>query len=116
VIFCESGTNRRTVLRGRVLAYSGQRCRPALEEVNTVRKAISFLTGFLVGALAGGAAGLLLAPHGGAELQKRIQARFEELAEEGRKAAAARQAELEAQLEAFKRGEAVTIEATPESP
>jgi hypothetical protein len=40
---------------------------------------------------------------------------LEELAEEGRKAAAARQAELEAQLEAFKSGEAVTIEAAPKS-
>ena len=80
-----------------------------------MRKAISFLAGFLIGALVGGAAGLLLAPYGGTELQERIRVRFDELAEEGRKAAAARQAELEAQLEAFKSGEAVTIEATPNS-
>jgi gas vesicle protein len=79
----------------------------------TVRKLFSFLAGFFVGALVGGAAGLLLAPQGGTELQERIRARFEELAEEGRKAATARQAELEAQLEAFKSGEAVTIEGTP---
>jgi gas vesicle protein len=86
-----------------------------LEEVKTVRRVISFLAGFLVGVLAGGAAGLLLAPYGGTELQERIQVRFEELVEEGRKAATARQAELEAQLETFKSGEAVTIEATPSS-
>ncbi|MGD9002380.1 MAG: hypothetical protein PVF04_06920, partial [Anaerolineae bacterium] len=66
-------------------------------------------------ALFGGAAGLLLAPSGGTELQERVRSRLEELAEEGRKAAAARQAELEAQLEAFKSGEAVTIEAAPKS-
>jgi gas vesicle protein len=76
---------------------------------------MNFLAGFFVGALFGGAAGLLLAPSGGTELQERVRSRLEELAEEGRKAAAARQAELEAQLEAFKSGEAVTIEATPKS-
>jgi gas vesicle protein len=80
-----------------------------------VRKVTDFLAGFLLGAVVGGAVGLLLAPYGGTELQQRIQVRFEELVEEGRKAATARQAELEAQLEAFKSGEAVTIEATPES-
>jgi gas vesicle protein len=74
---------------------------------------INFLAGFLVGAVVGGAAGLLLAPSGGTELQERIQSRLEGLAEEGRKAATARQAELAAQLEAFSSGEAVTIEATP---
>ena len=80
-----------------------------------MRKVINFLAGFLVGAVVGGATGLLLAPYGGTELQQRIQLRFEEVLEEGRKAATARQAELETQLEAFKSGEAVTIEATPKS-
>jgi gas vesicle protein len=93
-----------------------ERCRQALEEVETVRKVMSFLAGFFVGGLVGGAAGLLLAPSGGTELQERIRGRFEDLAEEGRRAASARQAELEAQLEAFKSGEAVTIEAKQESP
>jgi hypothetical protein len=36
------------------------------------------------------------------------------LIEEGKRAAAARRAELEAQLDAFKRGTPVTIETTPE--
>jgi gas vesicle protein len=80
-----------------------------------VRKVVNFLAGFFVGALFGGAAGLLFAPYGGTELQERIRGRIEELAKEGRRAAAARQAELEAQLEAFKSGEALTIEATPKS-
>jgi len=77
-----------------------------------VRKIINFLGGFLVGGLTGAAVGLLLAPYGGAELQDRLRARLDGLMEEGRDAAAARQAELEAQLEAFKRGESLTIEST----
>jgi gas vesicle protein len=80
-----------------------------------VRKAINFLAGFLVGALVGGAAGLLLAPYGGTELKERVQNRFDELLEEGHRAAAARRAEMEAQLEAFKRDEPVTILEDPRS-
>jgi hypothetical protein len=99
---------------GRVLAFFRQsRGRCALEEVKTVRKVINFLAGFLVGAVAGGAAGILLAPYGGTELREQVQLRFEALVQEGQKAATARRAELEAQLEAFKTGEALTIEATP---
>ena len=79
-----------------------------------MRRAISFLTGFLVGTLVGGVAGLLLTPSGGSELQGQIKARLEGLIEEGRKAAAARRSELEAQLEAFKSGEAVSEQATSE--
>lgn len=73
-------------------------------------KAINFLAGFLVGASIGAAAGLLLAPYGGDELQEHIRHRVDELMEEGRKAAAARQAELEKQLEAFRSGQPVTID------
>jgi gas vesicle protein len=83
-----------------------------LEEVNTVRKVVNFLAGFFVGALTGAAVGLLLAPHRGSELQERIRARIDELVEEGQKAAAARRAELENQLEAFKSGESLTVEST----
>jgi len=75
-----------------------------------VRKIVNFLAGFFLGGLIGAAAGLLLAPYRGTELQKQIRLRVDELMEEGRKAAEARQAELERQLEAFRTGEAVTIE------
>jgi len=75
-----------------------------------VRKVINFLAGFFIGGLVGGAAGLLLAPYQGAELQEQIRHRLDVLVEEGRKAAQARQAELEEQLEAFRTGESVTIE------
>jgi gas vesicle protein len=75
-----------------------------------VRKVINFLAGFFVGAVTGAVVGLLLTPQSGSELQERIRARFDELMEEGEKAAAARRAELENQLEAFKTGESLTIE------
>lgn len=75
-----------------------------------MRKVVNFLAGFFVGGLVGGAVGLLLAPYRGAELQDRIRKRVDELMEEGQKAAAARRAELENQLEAFRSGESVTIE------
>lgn len=78
-----------------------------------MRKVLNFLAGFFFGGVIGAGAGLLLAPYGGTELQDRIRARVDELIEEGRKAAADRQAELEAQLEAFKRGESLVSERAP---
>ena len=79
-----------------------------------MRKAISFLAGLLAGAVVGAAAAILLAPYSGPELQERARTRLEALIDEGKRAAAARRAELEAQLEAFKRGAPVTIETAPE--
>ena len=79
-----------------------------------MRKIISFLAGLLAGAVVGAAAAILLAPYSGSELQERVRTRVQALMEEGKRAAAARRAELEVQLEAFKRGTPVTIETTPE--
>jgi gas vesicle protein len=79
-----------------------------------MRKIISFLAGMLAGAVVGAAAAILLAPYSGPELQGQVRTRVQALMEEGKRAAAARRAELEAQLEAFKRGTPVTIETTPE--
>lgn len=81
-----------------------------------MRKGFLFLAGLLAGAVVGSAAAILLAPYSGAELQERMRTRVQELIEEGRRAAAARRAELGAQLDAFKRGTSVTIEATSEQP
>jgi len=81
-----------------------------------MQKVINFLVGLFTGAVVGATVALLLAPDAGSELQKRMRARVEGLIEEGRRAADARQAELEAQLEAFKRGAPVTIETTSEQP
>lgn len=81
-----------------------------------MRRFISFLVGLLVGAVVGAATAVLLAPYSGPELQERVRARVQGLIEEGRRAAAARRAELETQLEAFKRGTPVTIETASEQP
>jgi gas vesicle protein len=77
-----------------------------------MRKAISFLVGLFAGAVVGAVAAILLAPYSGSELQERARARVQGLVEEGKRAAAARRAELEAQLESFKRGTPVAVKAT----
>jgi len=81
-----------------------------------MRKLVSFLAGLLAGAAAGAVAAILLAPYSGPELQERLRTRAQGMIEEGKRAAAARRAELEAQLEAFKRGTPVTIETASEQP
>lgn len=81
-----------------------------------MRRTISFLAGLFAGAVVGAAAAMLLAPYSGSELQERMRTRVQELIEEGKQAAAVRRAELEAQLEAFKRGTPVTLETAPEQP
>lgn len=75
-----------------------------------MRKAFIFLIGILSGAVVGAAVALLLTPYSGTALQERLRSLTNELIEEGKRAAAARRAELEAQLEAFKRGTPVVIE------
>ena len=79
-----------------------------------MRKFASFLVGLLAGAMVGAVAAILLAPYSGSEIQGQIRTRVQGLVDEGKRAAAARRAELEAQLEAFKRGTPVTLETTPE--
>jgi gas vesicle protein len=75
-----------------------------------MRKLIGFLAGLLCGALVGAVLGILLAPYGGAELRERIRTWAQTLIEKGQEAAAARRAELEAQLEAFKQGRPVVLQ------
>ncbi|MCP4529549.1 MAG: YtxH domain-containing protein [Aestuariibacter sp.] len=82
-----------------------------------MRKWISFLIGALSGAMVGAAIAILLAPRSGQELQGQMRARVQGLIEEGRlAAAAARRAELEAQLDAFKRGAPVVVETVGKQP
>jgi gas vesicle protein len=82
-----------------------------------MRKTFFLIVGILAGAAVGAAAAILLAPYSGKELQGRIRTRAQELIEEGRQATAARRAELQAQLESFKRGTPVTIsESAPDQP
>ena len=75
-----------------------------------MRKTIGFLVGLLSGAIVGAAIAILLAPQSGQEMQAQMRARVQGLIEEGKRAAAARRTELEAQLEAFKRGAPVVVE------
>jgi gas vesicle protein len=82
-----------------------------------MRKTFYLIMGMLAGAAVGAAAAILLAPYSGKEMQKRIRTRAQELIDEGKRAATARRAELQAQLEGFKRGTPVTIsEGAPEQP
>lgn len=81
-----------------------------------MRKIIGFLVGLLAGAVVGAAAAILLAPYSGLELREQMRTRVQGLIEEGKRAAVARRAEMEAQFDAFKRGTPVTIETTPEQP
>jgi gas vesicle protein len=75
-----------------------------------MRKFMSFLAGVLCGALVGAVTAILLAPYSGVELQERIRAQVEDLVEKGRQAAMVKRTELEAQLDAFKRGESVVLQ------
>jgi len=81
-----------------------------------MRKGFIFLAGLVSGAVVGVAAAVLLAPYSGTELQQRTRTRLQDLIEEGRRAATARRIELEAQLEAFKRGIPLPIESASEEP
>lgn len=64
---------------------------------------LRFLVGLIVGALVGAALALLLTPQSGEEFQRLLRERAEEIVEEGRRAAAERRAELEAQFAQAKR-------------
>ena len=63
-----------------------------------MNRILAFTAGALCGALVGALVALLLTPMSGAELQEQARTRFEEIVEEGRKAADQRRAELERQL------------------
>ena len=84
-----------------------------------MRKTFYLLLGLLAGAVVGVAAAILLAPYSGTELQRRmreqlgvVQARIQEIIEEGRRAAAARTEDIWAQFEAAKRGASLSPEST----
>ena len=68
-----------------------------------MEKTLSFLSGFVLGAVIGATAAAFLAPQPGGELQALIRERVDLVAQEGRRAAAERRAELEAQFAQAKR-------------
>jgi gas vesicle protein len=61
-------------------------------------KAFDFLGGLILGAACGAAIGLLLTPLSGEDLKQKARERAALVLEEGRRAAAERRAELEAQF------------------
>jgi len=63
-----------------------------------MRKLLSFVAGLLTGGVVGGAVALLLTPASGKDLQTQARQRAQMIQDEVRAAAAARRAELEAQL------------------
>ena len=63
-----------------------------------MEKMISFVGGFVIGAMIGAAVAVFMAPQSGEEFQKQIRERLDAVAQEGRRAAAERRAELEAQF------------------
>lgn len=61
-------------------------------------RVINFLLGFLIGVLVGAVAVLLTTPKSGYALKSDLRTRIDDALAEGRRAAAARRAELEARL------------------
>lgn len=57
-----------------------------------------FFEGLIIGAVIGGAVALFMAPQSGKQTQGGIKGRIDMVLEEGKRAAAERRAELEAQL------------------
>ncbi len=76
-----------------------------------MRKFMVFLAGLLVGLWTGGVLAMLFAPQSGSVLQQRIREGVERLVEEGKSAAEARKQELEEQLESFKQGRPIVLQA-----
>jgi gas vesicle protein len=76
-----------------------------------MRKFMVFLAGLIVGLWTGGVLAMLFAPQAGTVLQQRIRDGVERLVEEGKSAAEARRQELEEQLESFKQGRPIVLQA-----
>jgi gas vesicle protein len=70
-----------------------------------MRKILGFVAGAMCGAIVGAVAALLLAPVSGTEVRQQARQRFDEIVEEGKKAADERRAELEKQLRQMQRRE-----------
>jgi gas vesicle protein len=63
-----------------------------------IMRVMNFIVGFLCGVLIGTVAVLLTTPQSGSDFQAGVRSRFDGILEEGRQAATARRAELEARL------------------
>ncbi len=70
-----------------------------------MQRAISFLSGAVMGALVGATIAVLLAPAPGETVRSDLQARIQQLRDEMQQAAAGKRAEMEAQLENLRKPE-----------
>ena len=70
-----------------------------------MRNILAFMAGAMCGAIVGAVAALFLAPMTGGEIREQARRRFDDIVEEGKKAADERRAELEQQLRAMQRRE-----------
>ncbi len=61
-------------------------------------RTLNFIAGFLAGGLVSGGATLFLTPRSGKQTQEEIRGRIDLVIEEGKRAAAERRAEMEAQF------------------
>lgn len=68
-----------------------------------MRKVVAFLSGMLNGAIVGAVTALMLTPQSGKELREQARQRYNDMLDEGRKAADARRAEVLAEFEEMKR-------------
>jgi gas vesicle protein len=67
-------------------------------------RVMNFVAGFLGGVVIGAAIVLLTTPQSGSDFQTGVKARFDGIVDEGRRAAAARRAELEARFATLRGG------------
>jgi gas vesicle protein len=69
-----------------------------------MNKFLALMGGLLGGAIVGAVIALLLTPSSGNDLKQQARQRYNDMLDEGRKAAEARRAEVVAEFEALKRG------------
>jgi gas vesicle protein len=67
-------------------------------------RVINFIAGFLGGVVLGAALVLLTAPQSGTDFQTEVRAKFDNILQEGRKAASVRRSELEDKLAGLRAG------------
>jgi gas vesicle protein len=70
-----------------------------------MRKVFSFLFGCMLGAPVGAAVATILAPQSGDAMRDQIQLKWDQIVEEGKRAADVQRADLESQLEDLKKGQ-----------
>ena len=70
-----------------------------------MRKVFSFLFGCMLGVPVGAAVAVMLAPQSGGAMRSQIQLQWDQIVEEGKRAASAQRADLESRLEELKKGQ-----------